>query len=176
MLNKRCFHYDGSQTSFLLWLTETVGSWQQSNLWLAHTCFLLKFNRMKLSPVRGGGSMRAIAPPPLLGTLFSLFCHRYEKVKQGPPQNKVDEIRGVFILGRRLAFISNFGLQPPNRWVRPKQCQMNLISSVEARFSCSCDENSGLIWGKCPIKANFECFESQVFLYTLSCYGCIMYI
>ena len=61
---------------------------------------------------KGVGAMGAIAPPPW-HTIFCLFfCHRYEKVKQGPPPNKVDEIRGVFIFGGRLTFI-NFGLQPP---------------------------------------------------------------
>ena len=66
---------------------------------------------------RGGDGGYSLPPP--WHTIFIFSCHRYENVKHGPPQNEVDEIRGVFIFGGRLAFISNFGLQPPTVEIVP---------------------------------------------------------
>ena len=78
-------------------------------------CANVVFSFIYLQECRVGPKGGYSPPHPPWHTIFIFFCHRYEKVKQGPHQNKVDEIRGVFIFGGRLAFISNFELQPPDR-------------------------------------------------------------
>ena len=77
--------------------------------------------------------MGAIAPP--LGRFFQLFfSHICEKVKKGPPQNKVDEIRGLFYFRGRLVFTLTPGPPTVNK-ILPTQGKMAKYSVLRSAFS-----------------------------------------